>query len=49
MKPEYVVLTLDKKGPTFRHEEYKEYKATRVKAPNELYEQIPMVKEVARF
>lgn len=45
--PEYVVLTLDKKGPTFRHEEYADYKATRVKAPDELYEQIPLVKKVA--
>jgi len=45
--PEYVVLTLDKKGPTFRHEQYAEYKATRVKAPDELYEQIPFVKKVA--
>jgi len=45
--PEYVVLTLDKKGPTFRHEAYSEYKATRVKAPDELYEQIPLVKQVA--
>ena len=40
-------MTLDKKGPTFRHEDYAEYKATRVKAPDELYEQIPLVKEVA--
>lgn len=47
LKPEYVVLTLDKKGPTFRHLEYKEYKATRVKAPDELYAQIGRVKEVA--
>ncbi len=45
--PEYVVLTLDMKGPTFRHEEYSAYKATRVKAPDELYEQIPYVKKVA--
>ena len=45
--PEYVVLTLDKKGPTFRHEAYAEYKANRVKAPDELYEQIPLVKQVA--
>lgn len=47
-KPEYLVLTLDKKGPTFRHEEYKEYKATRVKAPDELYDQIPRVKDIAK-
>ncbi len=46
-KPEYVVLTLDKKGPTFRHKEYKEYKATRVKAPDELYAQISRVKEMS--
>jgi DNA polymerase-1 len=46
-KPEYLVLTLDKKGPTFRHIAYKEYKATRVKAPDELYMQIPRVREVA--
>ncbi|MFA5154830.1 MAG: DNA polymerase I [Patescibacteria group bacterium] len=45
--PEYVVLTLDKKGPTFRHAAYADYKATRVKAPDELYEQIPLVKKVA--
>ena len=45
--PEFVVLTLDKSGPTFRHIEYTEYKATRVKAPDELYEQIPYVKRVA--
>jgi DNA polymerase-1 len=47
-KPEYVVLTLDKRGATFRHEEYEEYKARRPKQPDELYEQIPRVKEVAR-
>ena len=45
--PEYVILTLDKAGKTFRHETYAEYKATRTKAPDELYEQIPLVKKVA--
>lgn len=48
IKPEYVVLTLDKKGPTFRHKEYKEYKATRVKAPDELYAQFGRVRELAK-
>lgn len=47
-KPNYVALTLDKKGPTFRHEAYDKYKATRVKAPDELYSQIPKVKEVVK-
>ncbi len=45
--PEYVVLTLDRKAPTFRHLVYDAYKATRTKAPDELYEQIPYVKKVA--
>ncbi len=45
-KPKYIALTLDKKGPTFRHEEYKEYKATRVKAPQELYDQFDRVRQV---
>jgi DNA polymerase I len=48
IKPEYVVLTLDMAGPTFRHAAYKEYKATRVKAPDDLYAQIPRVEEVAK-
>jgi DNA polymerase I len=48
LEPEFVVLTLDRSAPTFRHEEYADYKATRIKAPDELYAQIPLVKEVAR-
>lgn len=48
IKPDYVLATFDLKGPTFRHEEYKEYKAKRVKAPDEFYEQIPLVKDVVR-
>jgi len=48
LNPDYIILTLDKKGPTFRHKEYKEYKAKRVKAPQELYDQIPLVKRVVK-
>ncbi len=47
LKPDYVALTLDRAAATFRHQEYKEYKATRVKAPDDLYAQIPRVKEIA--
>lgn len=47
-KPEYVVLTLDRKEKTFRHKEYEQYKAQRIKAPDELYDQIPLVKEIAK-
>ena len=48
LEPEFVVLTLDRPAPTFRHKQYAEYKATRVKAPDELYAQIPLVKEIAK-
>jgi len=47
-QPDYILATFDLAGPTFRHEEYKEYKATRTKAPDELYAQIERVKEVVR-
>lgn len=45
-EPEYVAAAFDVAGPTFRDEEYAEYKAKRVKAPDELYAQIPRIKEV---
>lgn len=48
LKPDYIALTMDKAAPTFRHTEYAEYKAHRVKAPDELYSQIPRVEEIAR-
>lgn len=46
LQPDYLVACFDRKEKTFRHEEYTEYKATRIKAPDELYQQIPLVKEV---
>lgn len=47
-KPDYMVATFDLSGPTFRHEKFKDYKITRVKAPDELYNQIERVKEVVK-
>ncbi|MBT6068607.1 hypothetical protein HOG48_02525 [Candidatus Peregrinibacteria bacterium] len=47
-KPEYVAMTFDLEGPTFRKEEYSEYKAQREKAPDELYAQIPWCKEIVK-
>jgi len=44
--PDYLVATFDVAAPTFRKEEYEEYKATRVKGDDDLYAQIPRVKEV---
>lgn len=46
LKPDYMVATFDLAGPTFRHQEYEDYKAHRVKAPDELYAQIPGVKRM---
>lgn len=46
LKPDFVAATFDLAGPTFRHEEFEEYKSHRVAAPDELYQQIPLVKEV---
>jgi DNA polymerase-1 len=46
LKPDFAVAAFDLPAPTFRHEEYKEYKAARPKAPEELYLQIPKVKEI---
>ena len=46
IRPEYVVVAFDRKAPTFRHKEFKEYKAKRVKQPQELYDQIKHVKEL---
>jgi len=48
LKPDYLAVTFDLKAPTFRHKEYKEYKATRVKQADELYAQFPRIKEVVR-
>lgn len=45
-KPDYVIAAFDLKGKTFRHEKFKEYKAKRVKAPDELYEQIPVTRQL---
>ena len=48
MKPQYIVAAFDLPQPTFRHEEFEEYKAHRPKAPDELVVQFNKVKEVMR-
>lgn len=45
-KPEYAAVAFDVKHPTFRHEMYKEYKGTRKPMPEELRQQLPLIKEV---
>ena len=46
IKPDYIAASFDLAGKTFRHEEYTEYKAHRVKADQELYDQIPRVRQL---
>ncbi len=48
LKPKYLVACFDVPEPTFRKQAFKDYKAQRKRAPDELYEQIPMVKEVLK-
>lgn len=45
-KPDYVTVAFDVKQPTFRHEMYTEYKGTRKGMPQELHEQVPVLKEL---
>ena len=43
---DYLCVAFDKKGPTFRHKAFDQYKATRKSTPNELVQQFPMLKEI---
>ena len=44
--PEYLCVAFDPEKPTFRHQQYKDYKATRQKAPNELVQQFQLIRDV---
>ncbi|MEK7658357.1 MAG: 5'-3' exonuclease H3TH domain-containing protein [Patescibacteria group bacterium] len=46
LKANYVVACFDTKAKTFRHEEFKEYKAHRVATPDGIISQIPIAKKV---
>ena len=48
INPEYLTVTFDLKAPTHRHMLYKEYKGTRKGMPNELAEQLPIIKEILK-
>jgi DNA polymerase-1 len=48
LAPDYIVMTFDLKGPTARHEEFVDYKATRKPMPDDLIPQIPFIKDVVR-
>jgi DNA polymerase-1 len=44
--PKYLACAFDPRGKTFRHEEYPEYKAKRMKAPEDLHAQAETIKEL---
>lgn len=46
VEPDYIISAFDRKAPTFRHLEYKEYKAGRKKMPEELALQLDPLKKL---
>ena len=48
LQPDYIAATFDLPGPTFRHEKFKEYKATRPPTAQGICEQLPKVKEILK-
>ena len=48
IEPDFILIAFDIRGETFRHKEYKKYKGTRIKAPDELYWQIEKTKEILK-
>lgn len=47
-QPDHIIAAFDLPAPTFRHKKFEKYKAKRLPAPKELYEQIPRVKEILK-
>ena len=45
-QPDYLTVAFDVHAPTFRHEIYQEYKGTRKPMPQELREQVPVMKQM---
>ena len=48
IEPEYLMVTFDLKAPTASHKLYDGYKATRKGMPNELAEQMPILKDILK-
>lgn len=44
--PDYLAVCMDSIGPTFRHQMYDQYKATREKTPEDLHAQIPQIESI---
>src|SRR5262245_25898994 len=48
LQPDYVAVSFDLPGKTFRHEQFAEYKATRQRMPDDLRDQFPKVREIVK-
>jgi len=48
-KPDYIAVATDSKEKTFRHERYKEYKATREAMPEDMIPQIGRIKQIVEL
>ncbi len=48
LQPDYLAVSFDLPGPTFRHDQFAAYKATRQKMPDDLRDQFPKVREVVK-
>lgn len=48
IEPEYLMVAFDLKAPTARHKMYEGYKANRKGMPNELAEQMPILKDILK-
>ena len=48
-KPDYIYVAFDSGKPTFRHKQYKEYKAKRPPMPDELVSQLDLTKELLDY
>ena len=47
-QPDHIACCFDTSAPTFRHKQYKAYKATREKAPDDLIAQFDLIRDVVR-
>ena len=49
LDPDYIAVAFDLKAPTHRHKMYEDYKGTRHAMPEELAQQMPIIKEILKY
>ena len=49
LNPDYIAVAFDLKAPTHRHKMYADYKGTRHAMPEELAQQMPIIKEILKY